>query len=114
MHRRSFSALALAAGAALPLLLSAGTPATAQSAARNAMERCVDRVLTRLQREKHPEPGVGRIVTTQCDKELQATLAEAIAKGEASTCTVEKCIGVARDETSREAREEYQKRLSAR
>lgn len=103
-----FLGAALIAGA-----LVSGLPlaeAQAQQPARNSMEQCVDRVLTRLARENSADAAVGRTVVTQCDKELKATLEEAIRRGEASSCTVEKCIQVARDQAAREAREEFRNR----
>lgn len=85
-------------------------PAQAQSSARSSMEQCVDRVLSGLLRKRATDIEVGRAVVSQCDGQLKATLAEAIRKGEASSCTVEKCIQVARDEATREAREAYRAR----
>ena len=89
------------------------SPALAQKVARDSMEQCVERVLTGLLSKKATDIEVGRAVIGQCDSQLKATLAEAIKNGEASSCTVEKCIQVARDEATREAKEEYRRRAQA-
>jgi len=60
------------------------------------MERCVDSVLARMVRAKAPEVQVGRAVVSQCDAPLRAALASAIQSGEAFICTVESCMGMAR------------------
>lgn len=91
-------------------LTMAGAPAQAQKVARNSMEQCVERVIAGLLAKKATDIEVGRAVISQCDSQLRATLAEAIKTGEASSCTVEKCIQVARDEATREARELYRER----
>jgi hypothetical protein len=87
------------------LLLS--SPAQAQ---RSSMERCVDRVLTRLARARAPERRVGPAVVSSCDRPLRASLSAAIRSGEAAMCTVESCIAVARQRAAEEATMAYRRR----
>jgi hypothetical protein len=102
----------LAAATVLGALLFA-PPASAQTAGtRVSMERCVDSVLSRMARAKAPEIQVGQAVVSQCDAPLRAALASAIQTGEAFICTVESCIGVARERASEEARAAYRERLA--
>lgn len=110
---KAVTALSVGVAFACGLMLT-GPPAQAQQkAARGTMEQCVERVLTGLLRKKATDIEVSRAVLSQCDTQLKATLAEAIKNGEASSCTVEKCIQVARDEATREAKEEYHKRAQS-
>lgn len=97
-------------GLALALGLLAGAPAQAQNVARDALAQCVERVFTSLSSKKATDIEVGRALRSQCDNEVKATLAEAIKSGEASSCTIEKCMQVARDEVARQAKELYRKR----
>ena len=91
------------------LVLSA--PAYAQSAGgRSSMERCVDRVLTRLARARAPERQVGPAVVASCDRPLRASLAAAIRSGEAAMCTVESCLATARQRAAQEATMAYRQR----
>lgn len=99
-------AAALLAMAVIPM-------ASAQTAdARRAMEQCVDRVLSRLARSKAPETQAGPAVLAQCDGPLRATLASAITTGDAFICSVESCLGIARDRAAQEARLAYRERLT--
>jgi hypothetical protein len=92
-----------------------GSTLSAQAAdARAQMERCVDRVLARMARAKAPEAEVGRAVISECDGPLRAALASAIRAGEAFVCSVESCIGIARDRAAHEARIAYRERLPRR
>ena len=75
--------------------------------ARSSMERCVQRVLTRLARARAPETQVGRAVVSNCDAPLRANLAAAIRSGEAAMCTVEGCIQMARERAAEEATAAY-------
>jgi hypothetical protein len=99
----------MAAAFSVVLLNSAASAQTAE--ARGQMERCVDRVLARMARAKTPEAQVGRAVVSECDAPLKAALASAIKTGEAAICTVESCIGMARDRAAQEARLAYRERL---
>jgi hypothetical protein len=100
-------AIAFAGGA---LLTSA--PAEAQSRrGRGSMEQCVDRVLSQLARSRAPEAAVGRNVVSKCNGPLRATLAKAIASGEAALCSVESCIGAARERAAEEATAAYRQRV---
>ena len=74
------------------------------------MESCVERVLTRLARARAPETRVGPAVVSSCDRPLRASLAAAIRSGEAAMCTVESCIGVARQRAADEAVAAYRRR----
>jgi hypothetical protein len=74
------------------------------------MESCVERVLTRLARARAPETRVGPAVVSSCDRPLRASLAAAIRSGEAAMCTVESCIGVARQRAADEAVASYRRR----
>jgi len=75
------------------------------------MERCVDRVLTRLARARASETRVGSAVISSCDRPLRASLAAAIRSGEAAMCTVESCIGLARQRAAEEATAAYRRRF---
>jgi hypothetical protein len=87
-------------------------PALARSGAgRGAMESCVQRVLTRLARARAPETQVGRAVVSSCDGPLRASLAASIRSGEAGMCTVESCLGVARERAAEEAVAAYRQRF---
>jgi hypothetical protein len=80
--------------------------------ARASMERCVERVLSRLARAKAPEGEVRNAVLSGCDGPLRATLAEAIKSGEARMCaSFDACIDLARKQTADEAKEAYRARL---
>ena len=108
------SAARLVAAATFTALLFS-TAATAQTAgSRQSMERCVDSVLARMARTKAPEGQVGPAVVSQCDAPLRAALASAIASGEAFICSVESCIGMARQRAAEEAKSAYRERLAAR
>ena len=86
-------------------------PAQAQRGARSSMESCVARVLTRLARTRAPERRVGPAVVASCDRPLRANLAAAIRSGEAAMCTVESCIGIARQRAAEEATASYRQRF---
>ncbi len=78
------------------------------------MERCVDRVLTQMARDKAPEREVGRAVLATCESVLRETLVEAMNTGEARgmCASVEACMEIARKRTADEAREAYRARVS--
>lgn len=78
------------------------------------MERCVERVLSRLARSRAPETQVGRAVVSSCDRPLRMNLAAAIRSGEAAMCTVESCIGLARQRAAEEATDAYRQRFRRR
>ena len=82
---------------------AAAPEAEAQARAGQNMERCVQRVLTKLARTRVPETQVGSAVLTQCDGPLRARLADAIRRGEAAGCTVESCLDTARSRAAAEA-----------
>jgi hypothetical protein len=107
-----FQITQLAAAAVLGALLLTATASAQTAGARNSMERCVDNVLSRMARAKAPESQVGQAVVSQCDGPLRAALASAIQTGEAFICSVESCIGVARERASEEARSAYRERLA--
>jgi hypothetical protein len=97
--------------AILATVVLAASPALAQSGrGRSSMESCVERVLTRLARARAPETRVGPAVVSSCDRPLRASLAAAIRSGEAAMCTVESCIGVARQRAADEAVASYRRR----
>ena len=75
------------------------------------MERCVHNVLARMARAKMPEDQVGPAVISNCDGQLRAVLASAIQNGEAFICTVDRCIGMARQRAAERARLAYRERL---
>lgn len=101
----------LAVGLALSCGLIAVSPAQAQqNAARDALAQCVERVFTGFSSKKATDIEIARALRSQCDNEVKATLADAIKTGEASSCTMEKCMQVARDEVARQAKELYRKR----
>jgi hypothetical protein len=104
----------LAAASAIGVIIFAVFPsvASAQSAGtRQSMERCVDNVLARMARAKVPEAQVGPAVVSHCDSPLRAVLASAIENGQAFICTVESCIGMARQRAAEKARMAYRERL---
>ena len=81
---------------------------------RSSMEGCVERVLSRLARARAPETQVGRAIVSSCDRPLRASLATAIRSGEAAMCTVESCIGMARQRAVEEATAAYRQRFRRR
>jgi hypothetical protein len=81
------------------------------SRAKGAMVQCVSRVLSRAARSNTPSDQVGQVVVSECDRQLQNTLAEAIANGEAAFCSIESCIDIARQRAAEEARTYYQARF---
>jgi hypothetical protein len=84
-------------------------PAAAQGAqgaggpARQDMQRCVGGVLSQLARSQTAETLVGPTVVSRCDRQLRATLQEAIQTGQAGSCTVDSCLAMARQRASDEA-----------
>ena len=113
MQYVSTAARLVAAATFTTLLFS--TAATAQTVgSRQSMERCVDSVLSRMARAKAPEGQVGPAVVSQCDAPLRAALASAIATGDAFICSVESCIGMARQRAAEEAKSAYRDRLATR
>src|SRR5918995_3979293 len=102
----------LAAATTLSTLLLTIAASAQTAGTRHSMERCVDTVLARMARAKAPEAQVGQLVVVQCDAPLRAALASAIETGEAFICTVESCIGMARQRAAEEAKSAYRKRLT--
>lgn len=107
----------------LSLALAASAPAFAQTAKRQAeparpkdprawMEQCVGDVLRQLAVQQVPEVQAGPTVVRYCDAPLRATLAQAIQSGEAAICTVDSCIGMARDRVIQEIGPEYRELLA--
>jgi hypothetical protein len=76
------------------------------------MEQCTDGVMRQLARARVPEAQVGPTVAYQCDAPLRAVLAQAIQTGEASICTVESCIGLARSRVADEVLPAYRELLA--
>ena len=110
MTTRSHAAKLAVTTAFSTLLFTAA--ASAQTAGtRQSMERCVDSVLARMARAKAPETQVGPAVVSHCDGHLRAVLASAIENGQAFICTVESCIGMARNRAAERARVAYRERL---
>ena len=112
MRKGSSRLAAFAGAAALGAALLNGTASAQTAEARGQMERCVDRVLARIARSKAPEAQVGRAVISECDGSLRATLASAIKTGDAAFCSVESCIGMARDRAAQEATLAYRELLN--
>jgi ABC-type transporter MlaC component len=109
-----FSAVpALSLLASLALAGAASVPAAAQQqgAARASMQQCVSRVLARLARSQAPDSQVAPAVLSDCDKQLRATLAEAIQSGQAGACTVETCLAQARERAGQEATFAYRQQV---
>jgi len=76
------------------------------------MERCADTVLSRMARAKASEVQVGQAVLSHCDGPLRAALASAIEAGDAAICSVESCIGMARDRAAEEPKLAYRDRTA--
>jgi hypothetical protein len=95
------------------VLASGLSVASAQqpAGARQAMERCVSTVLTRLARRGASASDVGPAVLTRCDGPLRATLAEAIRSGQAGLCTIETCLDTARMRAAETATQLYRQRV---
>ena len=93
--------------------LSAALPTTAQAkGGRELMEQCVGHVLSRLAQARAAETQVGPAVVSECDRALQAVLADAIESGEAPPfCKLGFCITLARSRAAQEATEEYRRRI---
>jgi hypothetical protein len=104
----------MASVTALTLISSSGATFAQTAGARQSMERCVERVLSQMARKKTPETQVGEAVVSQCDAPLRAALQSAIQTGEAAICSVESCIGIARQRASEEARSAYRARVASR
>jgi hypothetical protein len=101
----------LAVATALSVFLFSTASVAQTAGARHSMERCVDTVLSRMARAKVPEAQVGQAVVSQCEGPLRAALASAIESGQAFICTVESCIGIARQRAAAEAMSAYRERL---
>lgn len=106
-HRMLFVALSA-------IFLMSSSAQAQGGGARSLMERCVDRVLTQLARDKTPDWEVGRAVLAKCEGALRDTLVEAMNSGEARgmCASVEACMQIARKRTADEAREAYRARLA--
>ena len=114
MPLRSKTAKLAAASAISALFFFAAFPSAAlaqSTGTRQLMDRCVDNVLARMARAKVPEAQVGPAVVSHCDGPLRAVLASAIESGQAFICTVESCIGMARQRAAEKARTAYRERL---
>src|SRR5215212_9802883 len=94
-------------------VLGASLPTAAQAkGGRQLMEQCVDHVLSRLTQARVAETQVGPAVVSECDRALEAVLADAIEGGEAPAfCKVGFCITLARSRAAQEATEEYRRRV---
>ena len=113
MPKLSSKVLAASVTASLALVALMSAPVAAQGVtARRSMERCVATVLQRLARSRAAESQVGPAVVSQCDRQLRATLAAAIAGGEAAMCTVETCIDLARARAADEATQIYRRHVT--
>src|SRR5688572_12377219 len=100
-------------GISMAVCATLGSTAFAQTAdARLTMERCVDRVLSKMVDARASEAQVGRAVIVQCDSALRETVASAITTGEAFVCSVESCMWIARERAAKEAMSAYRERLS--
>jgi hypothetical protein len=112
--RMSFNA-ALALATAIGLALAA-SPGEAKPAAkgkgRQTMEQCVGRVLQDVAKARGSETQVGPTIVARCDVQLRDTLAEAIRRGEAGSCTVESCLSMARERASAEATAAYRQMIT--
>src|SRR3954453_7810617 len=94
--------------AVLVSVAAASAPSATQAAGgRQAMQQCVTRVLSGLARQQAPETQVGSAVLSRCDGPLRTALADAIQSGEASNCTVESCLDMARSRAAAEAIQAY-------
>ena len=105
-------AIRLATAATLATLLFTTAGAAQTAVTRDSMERCVDKILSRMARAKALEAQVGQAVVAQCEAPLRAALASAIQTGEAAMCSVESCIGMARQRAAEEAQSAYRERLA--
>ena len=109
----SFQRVITISALAAAVLAAAILPAAAQGAAQGSgpagqeLRRCVSGALSQLARSQTPETQVGRTVTSQCDRQIRATLEESIKLGQAGNCTVDGCLALARQRTSDEATAAY-------
>jgi hypothetical protein len=105
--------IATLSAAAAVTALSATLPTAAQAkGGRELMEQCVGHVLSRLAQARAAETQVGPAVVSECDRALQAVLADAIESGEAPPfCKLGFCITLARSRAAQEATEEYRRRI---
>jgi hypothetical protein len=94
----------------LGLTLLSGSALAQTPDTRLKMERCVDGVLARMIRAKAPESQVAGAVLSHCDAPLRETLASAIRTGSAFMCSVESCIGLARNRAAEKAIASYRER----
>lgn len=101
-------------GIAFAAFLFSSSAQAQQGGARASMERCVDRVLTQLARDKTPEREVGRAVLATCESALRDAVVESMQTGEARgmCASLEACLPIARKRTADEATEAYRVRLS--
>lgn len=116
MPKRSPKVLLISTTVALALVAAMSVPAAAQRAGaqqgsgRQAMQQCVAGVLARLAKAQAPETQVGPTVISQCDRQLRASLADAIRTGEAAGCTIETCLDMARARAAQESTMAYRQR----
>src|SRR3954452_8942181 len=105
--------IATLSAAAAVTALSTTLPTSAQAkGGRQLMEQCVDHVLSQLALARAAETQVGPAVLSECDRALQAVLADAVESGEAPAfCKVGFCITLARSRAAQEATEEYRRRI---
>jgi hypothetical protein len=100
-------------GISMAVFATLGSTASAQTAdARLTMERCVDRVLSKMVDTRASEAQVGRAVIVQCDSALREAVASAITTGEAFVCSLESCMWIARERAAEGAISAYRQRLS--
>ncbi len=105
--RKPVYVLVLSAAVGAALVMEAQVAEARPAKGRQSMQQCVSRVLSNLARAGADESQVGAQVVDKCDAQLRATLAEAIQTGEAGSCTIESCIGMARERAAGEATAAY-------
>jgi hypothetical protein len=108
--------LKVVSAAFLAAIIASASSALAGDATggKASMERCVKATLSKLAQSRAPEAQVGAAVLSRCDVPLRAALAEAINNGEAFICTVQSCIGMARERAAEEARTAYRRFVTSR
>jgi hypothetical protein len=108
--------LKVVSAAFLAAIIASASSALAGDATggKASMERCVKATLSKLAQSRAPEAQVGPVVLSRCDGPLRAALAEAINNGEAFICTVQSCIGMARERAAEEARTAYRRFVTSR
>ena len=108
--------LKVVSAASFAAMIASGSGALAggSTGGKASMERCVKATLSKLAQSRAPEAQVGPAVLSRCDVPLRAALVEAINSGEAFICTVQSCIGIARERAAEEARTAYRRFVTSR